>query len=103
MQTTLHHNTTQLDASDLVVANKKAYSQQELILRIFEKYPKKEFTPLSIWRITDRAYRETSIRRAITNLTSMGLLEKTGNKVKEEYGAINFTWRLAIGQTRLIL
>ena len=37
----------------------------------------------------------TSVRRAMTNLTKAGLLEKTGDKVLGEYGVMVNTWKLA--------
>jgi len=52
-------------------------------------------TPLEVWRRLDRKYRETSVRRAITNLTPDFLL-KTDVKVEEEYGGMNYKWKLKI-------
>ena len=90
-----HHNTTNLSGPDLVIAEEKAKTQQEVILEIFKKHPDKEFTPLAVWRMTEKKYIHTSVRRAMSNLADAGLLEKTNRKIVEEHGSINYTWKLA--------
>ena len=41
----------------------------------------------------------TSIRRAITNLTERGVLERTDEKVTGPYGKAEYRWRLSVEQT----
>ena len=53
-------------------------------------------TPLEVHRLYCLKYPEVpiwSIRRAISNLTSKGRLEKTEQKKTEKYGKSNFVWR----------
>lgn len=76
----------------------QANTQAEKIYKFFKNNPFKEFTPFDVQRrmriqlIINSPI--TSIRRAITDLTEVGLLEKTGNKKPGIYGKNNYTWRL---------
>lgn len=95
----LFHNTLDLPESELKARQFKAGSQNEKILEFFKWNPGKLYTPFEIQNyacILGNGYLTpiTSIRRAITDLTKLGYLEKTKEKRAGEYGIDNFTWRL---------
>lgn len=53
-------------------------------------------TPFEVHRLYCLKYPEvpiTSIRRAMSNMSSKGLLEKTDQKKTEKYGKSNFVWK----------
>ena len=89
-----HYNTTNLSGAELETANNTAETQQQEILKFFKAHPRHSFTPLEVWRQLGCRYRETSVRRAITNLTAADCLEKTDVKIIEQYGGLNYKWRL---------
>ena len=78
----------------------KAKSQEERILLIFKDRAKNRvyrLTPFQVQNIYNNFFRATpitSIRRAMTNLTTKGLLVKTDEMSYGEYGKKNFTWTL---------
>ena len=97
----LFHNTIDLPESELKARQLKAGSQNETILSFFQSNPSGSFTPFEIIKycFDGRGYWKapiTSIRRAMTDLTKLGYLEKTKEKRAGEYGTDNFTWRLLI-------
>lgn len=87
------YNTTNLEGSDLEKAESKSLSQQELILSFFKNHPVKEYTPFEVQSLVGLKSPITSIRRAMTNLTKDGKLEKTGRKKAGAYGMLNYTWK----------
>jgi len=98
------YNTTQLKNGDLDRAKKKASSQQERILAFFMSNPGRLFTPDEVWThvfpVRDfgddsRNTPITSIRRAITNLTKAGYLEKTHQMKSGYYDKLVYCWKLA--------
>ena len=82
-----------------------AVNQEQKVMIIFHANPYKEYTPFGVNKILSdngNRYPITSIRRAMTNLTEQGILIKTDNKVNEQYGVKNYTWKLrTVGQTAL--
>ena len=83
-----YYNTNRLKGLDLFSSNQKAKTQEDLILSIF-KDGKGEYTPFDIQQflmLQGKVYPITSVRRAITNLTKMGLLVKTTSKKEGDYG-----------------
>ena len=98
------HNSIPIEGEELSEAKKKARTQQSVILEIFKRNPDKWFTPFDIQDSTgndpdepeERYQIITSIRRAITNLTNAGFLEK-GTKEQQRdpgTGMKNNVWRI---------
>lgn len=94
------YNTVPISGIDLSQAEKNAKGQEALVLEVYRKYPQNQFTPFEMLELIGINYPVTSIRRALTNLTSKGLLIKTEAKRKGKYGMVNNTWRLA-GYTKI--
>lgn len=91
----IFHNTLDLPESDLKVRQLKAGSQNQKILAIFRNNPDEHYTPFEIWAVHYPHAPLTSIRRAMTDLTKLGYLEKTKEKRAGEYGELNYCWKLA--------
>ena len=96
------HNTLDLPESELKAKQLKAGSQNSIVYAYFYSHPYLAYTPIEVWKflinrglISSRTP-VTSIRRAMTDLTKLGLLEKTKEKRAGEYGTDNFTWKLSI-------
>jgi hypothetical protein len=87
------YNTVGLTNKRLVDAIKKADTQQNAIYLVFKGNPKKHFSPTDIYNIFKKSMLLTSVRRAISNLTSEGKLIKTDKKVDGQYGVVNLTWK----------
>ncbi len=90
-----YHNTTHRSGQQLEIAEASAYTQDQRILKMFERYPGACLTP---YQVQVRAQLEhvpiTSVRRAMSNLTRDGHLIKNDIKKTERYGAPNYTWSL---------
>lgn len=96
------YNTNHEYGRQLLESDKKAMSQQKLIFAYMSQNQGRQFTPFDIqaevqeFRLTPI----TSIRRAMTNLTSEGRLEQTHNMRPGQYGKLNHTWRVAKREVR---
>jgi len=92
----MYHNTNQEHGEELQRSIRKANAQENLILALFLKYPNRELSPFQVHENIDelRTAPLTSIRRGITNLTKCGMLKKTNNQVKGDYGKKCNTWKL---------
>ena len=89
------HNTTDESYED------RAISQEEKILTWFREHPHIEATPFNIQQWCMPTSPITSVRRAMSNLTRDGKLEKMDKKVIEVYGISNYLWRLKEPQLEL--
>jgi hypothetical protein len=100
-QLELFHNTTDLQGADLRRREIRAGSQNAKILEWFRDNPEKLCTPFDVLRHRFSLYGcystapITSIRRALTDLTSLGYLVKTEERRWGEYGKLNYCWHLA--------
>ena len=103
-----YYNTLNIKGEDLRMATNKAESLKDSVLREFKKaWTNTGHTPHEMWRIINivkeyldpipkRQIPITSVRRAMTDLTTEGKLIKTDKKRKGGYGADNYLWRLRI-------
>ena len=90
------HNTTNLPAAELKQRQIRAGSQNEAILKFFQKYPSFSFTPEEVWKAMRLPSTPlTSIRRGISDLTwKFDLLQRTEHKRPGSYGAESCCWKL---------
>lgn len=93
MQISMFHNTTHLLPSEVVKKEVKASKQSDLILKIFQMHPTKDFTPFEVSMLIGQQWPITSVRRSITDLTKMGELEKTNNRRMGGFGDLNYCWQ----------
>lgn len=92
-----HFDTTHEPRSQLEEYRRKCGRQQRLVLDWFRRHPGELATP---FQIRERVLPDapiTSVRRAMTNLTTVELLEKTEVTKLEQHGRRNYCWRLAAG------
>jgi len=93
-----HHDTTNLSREKLLLAEKRAKGLEDHILALFQKRWMENISPPSVKRHVDNLLQQdtllTSIRRAMSNLTRDGYLEKTEAMVDGGYGVDVHTWRL---------
>jgi hypothetical protein len=94
----MFHNTTKEDGQLLIEYEKKAMSQEQLILDFFRRWPEAMMTPFQVKKFVDLISGSdvpiTSIRRAMTDLTKAGKLIRTNRKTVEKYARPNYYWTL---------
>ena len=95
----MYYNTTQETGEALAKKRVKAKTQTEKVLEFFEQYPSTQFAPFQVHRNVGGSSLLTSTRRSISDLTKEGKLVKCTEKRLGEYGAMNYTWRLAFKTT----
>lgn len=89
----MYYNTNQLSAFELLEAIGKAETQEEAVLKIFQKH--KRFTASDVWKWYGRDKCPlTSIRRAITDLCNEGRLVKCTEMKEGLYGKPEHYYRL---------
>lgn len=86
-------NTVALVGERLRVAKIRAGTQQDVIAKFFLEHPELAITPFEVQRRVLPRAPITSVRRALTNLTTAGVLRKCELK-EERYGYPNHVWRL---------
>ena len=98
-----YHVRNRVPIQDLRKGKKQAARQEDIVLQFFERHPNEGFTPLALHReligqgLISVQTPETSIRRAMTDLTKCvpPILEKRTDKQRlEKYGSHNSTWWL---------
>ena len=90
----IYYNTTKEDGKFLEVREAKALNQEMQILNIFKR-EKRALTASEVWDLFGQIYAPlTSMRRAITNLKSDGIIEKTDEKKKGLYGQPEYKYKL---------
>lgn len=88
-----YYNTTNLEKEALKKCRKAVVSQEKKILEIFKNHQ----IPLSPTDIFSNFFKKTpltSIRRALSNLTRDGKLEKISKMKIGSYGKLEHCWRL---------
>lgn len=90
------YNTTSEQGATLTLSRRRANQQQDAVLNFFAERPRGLFAPHEVHAaVAAPTSPLTSIRRAITDLTTMGLLTKTSAKKVGPYGKSVHLWRLA--------
>ena len=87
-------NTTSETNPELATYKAKADTQEETILAFFEEAVHPCYTPSEIWKMVLHKAPLTSVRRAMTNLSTEGKLKKTIVQRKGYYGRLEHSWRL---------
>ena len=89
-----YYNTINESETVAKESKEKAKKQKDQIFAIY-RHTLRPMTPAEIWEhysFKDKNVPITSIRRAITNLESEGLLEKTDIQKPGVYGKLNYCW-----------
>lgn len=93
-----HYHDTSDAGPKLPEYERKAKTQDERILILFEIFKRRQFSPEDVLRLAFRKGQRpplTSVRRALTNLTNAGKLVKLDRTVEGQYGRPCHLWRLA--------
>ena len=88
-----YYNTNSEEGPELIKSRMNTVKQETTIYLLFED--DSYLSPDMIDELLYNDYPITSIRRALTNLTDQGLLEKTDKMVMGKYGKKTHTWKLA--------
>jgi len=92
----MYYNTT--NEKGVTLAHNKSSNEKmdRLVMDVFASvFPNIEMTPFQVWTAMNRPDRPlTSVRRAMTNLTDLGLLEKTDKKQPGKYGRNEHFWKI---------
>lgn len=97
----MFYNTTNIEGATLKAARQSAGSLESKVLKFFQFYKKCDFTAEEIhegmemegW-INVNQYPLNSIRRAITDLTTAGKLERTDMRRVGKWGKLAYSWRV---------
>jgi len=93
-----YYNTNRLKGSDLLEAIGTAKTQQEAIFYLFRHAGKKGMSPSDVWELltlrTGKRWVLTSVRRAMTDLTTEKKLLKTVKMKPGHYGKPEHIWVL---------
>jgi len=90
-----YHNTTDSVGAEFRRYAVKAATQEKQLLELFAISPERSYTPSEAVSATWLNAPLTSIRRAISNLTAAGELEKTAEQRPGPYGRPEYCWRAA--------
>lgn len=90
----MYYNTNKESGQTLKESNRKADSQEETILKYFEKFPTSLFTADLVAKGTGLNCPITSIRRSISNLKGEGKLVKTDIMALGSYGKLTHCYTL---------
>lgn len=85
--------TAVVPASRLAEYEAIASGQEREILRFFFRHAHHQLSPSYVWLTVLPHVPLTSVRRAITNLTTRGWLEKTDKKIEGSYGRLERCWQ----------
>jgi len=89
-----YYNTNEESGDTLSHSEQQARMQQTLVLAFFQARPLRRFAPHEVHRSMPEGTPLTSTRRAITNLTTQGHLEKTQEMRPGTFGKQVHTWQL---------
>ena len=90
-----YYNTTYISLDDLKKEITNAKYQEDKIMIFFKGRPNIGYTPFDILKMVFSGSTPiTSVRRAMTNLTTDNKLIKTNNQRQGEYGKPCYTWKL---------
>ena len=94
----MFYNTNDETGEVLKMSRTKTNNQNVLVLGVFKAFPEENLIPEEvssyITKTYNKSYPITSIRRAITDLTTEGSLQKTDVKKLGHWGKRVHTWKL---------
>ena len=91
----IYFNTNGEEGEYLMSSRERCAEQEGIVLSLFRRL--RALSPSECWRQWHNTYGQapplTSVRRAITNLTSYGHLEKTSARTTGMYGKKEYVWK----------
>lgn len=91
-----YYNTTRVRGHQLRLYELQAEFQDAKVLEFMENNPSFKASAEDIGRLVLPRAPRTSWGRALCNLTTLGLLEKTDHQVDGKYDRPIYTWRLVV-------
>lgn len=97
----MYYNTTNQTGKTLTSNWDNSKTQEELIMDFFGRLKERYrgaftyATPDQVCEAFDNRFPITSIRRAMSDLTMAGKLQKTTIQRKGRYGKMNYCWKLS--------
>lgn len=88
------YNTIGLEGELLRKAQEECGEKDAEVLTFFINNHTNSYTPLQVWDSVGGLF--TSVRRSISTLTKRKFLVKTGEKIQERFGKVNYKWRYNI-------
>jgi len=88
------YNTISASKPDLEFYRRQVERQEDTVVAFFQAHPGRFYTPFEIQQAVLPQAPITSVRRALTNLTNDGWLEKVDQMVRERFGKPNHCWTL---------
>ena len=92
----MYYNTNNETGEELQTSKRRANSQTTRILSFFFAHPNEEITPFQVRSEMELRAPITSIRRAISDLTAEGRLEKTSTLRPGLYGKNCHCWKIVV-------
>jgi hypothetical protein len=94
---TSFHTRNNTPANEMIQGEEAAKKQEVIILNFFMQRKDERFTPFEVQQAVGKDWEITSVRRAITNLTTSGRLIKD-DKIRKPglKGKSNCTWSYAV-------
>jgi Fe2+ or Zn2+ uptake regulation protein len=92
-----YFNTTGASGAELAQHTAAASKQSERVVSLFREQRPRSLSPSEVHRLLggDRQFGPlTSVRRSITDLTTLGVLERTTDKVRGPFGHREYLWKL---------
>ena len=89
-----YYNTNSESGETLTTSRIRVNIQERDIISVFNGRPGRKMTPFDVQDDVGHHVPITSIRRAITNLTSRGVLTKSDAMKLGRYGKMNHCWEL---------
>ena len=89
-----YYNTNNETGDTLTASRTRVNIQEREIIAAFNGRPGRKMTPFDVQDDVGHHVPITSIRRAITNLTSRGVLTKSDAMKLGRYGKMNHCWEL---------
>lgn len=91
-----HYNTTSEGGELLRKFEANAKSQEARLYEFFKKHSRTQWTRSELHTVILRQCPVSSITRALANLKKSGLIERTNDKRKGDYGRPQHLWRFVI-------
>ena len=101
----MYYNTNNESGKTLNESREKALTQDEMVLDYFKKHSALGATPERVLRhfqiietLSSNRWANTpitSVRRSFSNLKNKGLIEKSEDMIKGDYGKMIHLWKLA--------
>lgn len=89
----IYHNTTNVGVEQLSLFTKKAGAQDKAIYEFMQLNPNKQYSASDLHQHVLKGAPLTSLRRSLTSLHKMGMINKTTLQKDGPYGRPEYLWQ----------